>query len=163
MAGPDGPPFPNKITTQRGWTHFGEWENFPGNCGCCYFLFRLFLTSLNFAMMVALWNEFQFKGVFGVIKRPGQFRCWSPKNLFRSIFSIILPILTEPLLYSKTLLESNTTSEQGELAAPGGCPCHPCVWAASVQPPACATMRANSAFMWLDLWWVRCQEWPELQ
>lgn len=37
-------------------------------------MFRLFLTSLNFAMMVGLWNEFL------VTKSPGQFRCWSPKN-----------------------------------------------------------------------------------
>lgn len=59
---------------KRVFSHFGEWENFPCNYGCYYFMFRLFLTSLNFAMMVGLWNEFL------VTKSPGQFRCWSPKN-----------------------------------------------------------------------------------
>lgn len=59
---------------KRVFSHFGEWENFPCNYGCYYFLFHLFLTSLNFAMMVGLWNEFL------VTKSPGQLRCWSPKN-----------------------------------------------------------------------------------
>lgn len=136
-------------------------------------MFRLFLTSLNFAMMVGLWNEFL------VTKSPGQFRCWSPKN--GSLEAFLQNHLANfegfPWKKQQTPLEESGTTRATRVnwqddffarrpssfasGAPGGCPCHPCVWAASVQPPASATMRANSAFMWLDLWWVRCQEWPE--
>lgn len=113
-------------------------------------------------MMVGLWNEFL------VTKSPGQFRCWSPKNgsLEAFLYNHLANFEGFPWKKQQNPLEESDTTRatrvnwQGDFftplssfatRAPGGCPCHPCVWAASVQPPASATMRANSAFMWLEL------------